>query len=127
MMNTVINNFNANEKIMRYLDKLDYFFNGHKTLIVTELDLTNRCNNKCPGCCGVNGNGAELSRHQIDLIVSSLTDMGNKGVILSGGGEPLISPYFTYAVKELRRNEAWLEFQWLGAYPGIGRTDCGQL
>lgn len=104
MMNTVINNFNANEKIMRYLDKLDYFFNGHKTLIVTELDLTNRCNNKCPGCCGVNGNGAELSRHQIDLIVRSLADMGNKGVILSGGGEPLISPYFTYAVKELRRN-----------------------
>ena len=44
-----INNFNADEKIMQYMDKLDYFFNGHKTLIVTELDLTNRCNNRCPG------------------------------------------------------------------------------
>ena len=101
-MAAAINNFNANEKILNYLDKLDYFFNGHKTLIVTEFDLTNRCNNKCPGCCGVNGNQAELTKHQIDLIVDSLSDMDNQGVILSGGGEPLISPHFTYAVKSLR-------------------------
>lgn len=101
-MATVINNFNSNEKIMRYLDKLDYFFNGHKTLIVTEFDLTNRCNNNCPGCCGVKENGAELSRGQIDLIVESLADMGNQGVILSGGGEPLMSPHFSYAVSKLR-------------------------
>ncbi len=99
-----INNFNSNEKILRYLDKLDYFFNGHKTLIVTEFDLTNRCNNNCPGCCGVRENGAELSQKQIDLIVQSLRDIGNQGVILSGGGEPLISPHFSYAVKELRKN-----------------------
>lgn len=99
-----INNFNSNEKILRYLDKLDYFFNGHKTLIVTEFDLTNRCNNNCPGCCGVRENGAQLSREQIDLIVRSLRDIGNQGVILSGGGEPLISPHFSYAVKELRKN-----------------------
>lgn len=102
-MKHIINNFNADEKIMQYPDKLDYFFNGHKTLIVTELDLTNRCNNRCPGCCGVNGNGAELSRHQVDLIVAGIADMGGKGVILSGGGEPLISPQFTYAVGELRK------------------------
>lgn len=103
-MDPTINNFNAEEKIVHYFDKLNYFFNGHKTLIVTEFDLTNRCNNRCPGCCGVNGNGAELSRHQIDLIVKSLADMDNKGVILSGGGEPLISPWFSYAIQELRRS-----------------------
>lgn len=97
-----VNNFNADQKITRYLDKLDYFFNGHKTLIVTELDLTNRCNNKCPACCGVNENGAELSRHQIDLIVDNIARMDGKGVILSGGGEPLISPHFPYAVHALR-------------------------
>lgn len=101
-MKPIINNFNADQKIMQYLDKLDYFFNSHKTLIVTEFDLTNRCNNKCPGCCGVNDNSAELSRHQIDLIIDSLAGMCNKGVILSGGGEPLISPYFSYAVKKLK-------------------------
>lgn len=101
-MKALVNNFNADQKVMHYLDKLNYFFNGHKTLIVTELDLTNRCNNKCPGCCGVNGNGAELSKHQVDLIVSSIAEMDGKGVILSGGGEPLISPHFVYAIKELR-------------------------
>lgn len=97
-----VNNFNADQKISKYMDKLDYFFNGHKTLIVTELDLTNKCNNRCPGCCGVNGNGAELSRHQVDLVIDSIARMEGKGVILSGGGEPLISPQFSYAVRELR-------------------------
>jgi len=98
----VHNNFNADEKILRYTDKLDYFFNGHKTLIVTELDLTNKCNNACPDCCGVKENGAELSKAQIDRIIDSLAEIDCKGVILSGGGEPLISPYFAYAVEQLR-------------------------
>lgn len=98
-----INNFNANEKILHYPNKIDYFFNSHKTLIVTELDLTNRCNNRCPGCCGVNENNAELSQRQVELIVKSLADMDNQGVILSGGGEPLMSPWFSYAVLELKK------------------------
>lgn len=102
-MITGINNFNANEKILRYSNKINYFFNSHKTLIVTELDLTNRCNNRCPGCCGVNENHAELSQRQVELIVKSLADMDNQGVILSGGGEPLMSPWFSYAVLELKR------------------------
>lgn len=98
------NNFNADDKIMKYLDKLNYFFNGHKTLIVTEFDLTNKCNNRCPGCCGVNENRAELNKEQIDNIIKYLKDIDNKGVILSGGGEPLISPYFEYTIHELRKN-----------------------
>jgi len=97
------NNFNADEKILRYTEKLDRFFNSHKTLIVTELDLTNRCNNACPECRGIKENGAELSKEQIDKIISNLAEIENEGVILSGGGEPLISPYFSYAVCELRK------------------------
>ena len=96
------NNFNADEKILRYTNKLDYFFNGHKTLIIAELDLTNKCNNACPGCCGVKENGAELNKTQIDKIIDSLAGIDCKGVILSGGGEPLISPHFSYAVEQLR-------------------------
>lgn len=98
------NAFNADQKMLKHLDKLDYFFNGHKTLVVTELDLTNRCNNKCPNCCGINENRAELSKEQIDLIVEGLRNIENRGVILSGGGEPLISPHFEYAVDLLRKN-----------------------
>ena len=98
-----INNFNSDEKILRYHNKIDYFFNAHKTLIVTELDLTNKCNHRCPGCCGHNENNAELSWEQIESVVWNLKNMDNKGVILSGGGEPTCSPYFKQAVKLLKK------------------------
>ena len=81
-----INNFNSDEKILRYTNKIDYFLNSHKTLIVTELDLTNKCNHRCPGCCGNNENNAQLNKEQIEIIASNLKAMDNKGVILSGGG-----------------------------------------
>lgn len=97
-----INNFNSDEKILRYHGKIDYFFNAHKTLIVTELDLTNKCNHRCPGCCGHNENNAELSKEQVESVVANLKAMENKGVILSGGGEPTISPHFEYAIKLLK-------------------------
>ena len=71
---------------------------------MTKFDLTNRCNNCCPDCCGVNENGAELTRHQIDLAIDGLSKMNNRGVILSGGGEPLISPHFSYAVRKFRQH-----------------------
>lgn len=97
-----INAFNSNEKILRYTNKIDYFLNSHKTLIVTELDLTNKCNHRCPGCCGHNENNAELSREQVEIVVENLQNMDNKGVILSGGGEPTCSPHFEYAIKLLK-------------------------
>ncbi|MDY5821757.1 MAG: radical SAM protein [Helicobacter sp.] len=98
-----INNFNSSEKILRYHDKIDYFFNAHKTLIVTELDLTNKCNHRCPGCCGHNENNAELTKEQVESVVENLRAMDNKGVILSGGGEPTCSPHFKYAIKLLKQ------------------------
>lgn len=98
-----LNHFNSNDKILKYPNKLDYFFNGHKTLIVTELDLTNRCNHLCPGCCGVNENNAQLSLAQIKQIISDLKSADNQGIILSGGGEPLLSPYFEEAVKAIQK------------------------
>ncbi len=97
-----INNFNSAEKILRYTGKLDYFYNSHKTLIVTELDLTNKCNHRCPGCCGHNENNAELSKEQIQSVARNLKAMENRGVILSGGGEPTCSPHFEYAVNLLK-------------------------
>ena len=96
-----INHFNADEKILHYSDKINYFINSHRTLIVTELDLTNKCNHRCPGCCGHNENNQELSKEQIAKIAEGLKVLGNQGVILSGGGEPTISPNFEYAILEI--------------------------
>lgn len=84
------------------MGKIDYFYNSHKTLIVTELDLTNKCNHRCPGCCGHNENNTELSKEQVESVVQNLKSMDNKGVILSGGGEPTCSPHFEYAIKLLK-------------------------
>ncbi|MDO7253283.1 radical SAM protein [Helicobacter cappadocius] len=98
-----INNFNSDEKILRYTNKIDYFFNSHKTLVVTELDLTNKCNHRCPGCCGHNENNAELEKEQVEAVVEGLKSLDNKGVILSGGGEPTISPYFEYAISLIKK------------------------
>ncbi|WP_257875403.1 radical SAM protein [Helicobacter sp. 12S02232-10] len=98
-----INNFNSDEKILHYTDKIDYFFNFHKTLVVAELDLTNKCNHRCPGCCGNNENNAELSKEQVEEVVQGLKSLECKGVILSGGGEPTISPHFEYAIHLLKQ------------------------
>ena len=97
------NAFNADEKILKHIDKLNNFYNGHKTLIVAELDLTNRCNNNCPKCIGNRENGEELSLFQIKNIVESLREIEVRGVILSGGGDPLVSPHFVLAIELLRK------------------------
>lgn len=94
MDKTVFNSFNSSEKILHHIDKLDHFFNGGKTLIVTEFDLTNKCNNNCPLCVGVKENGSQLTWDEIVMIVKGLKNLGNRGVIVSGGGEPLLHPDF---------------------------------
>jgi pyruvate-formate lyase-activating enzyme len=89
-----VNNFNANEKILQYQDKIHNYVHGHETLISFELDLTNKCNNRCPKCVGVKENGAELTLEQITSIVNQMHNLNVKSVVISGGGEPLMSPHF---------------------------------
>ncbi|MBR5060241.1 MAG: radical SAM protein [Clostridia bacterium] len=101
---TVFNGFNSNEKILHHIDKLDHFFGAQKTLVVTELDLTNKCNNNCPLCVGVKENGSELTWDEIEMIARGLKDLENRGVIVSGGGEPLLHPRFIDALELLKNS-----------------------
>jgi len=90
-----INEFNAFEKIFKYFDKLDYFFNRHKTLISTELDLTNLCDSNCPYCTGVKDKQVSLTFKQVKKLADELADVFQaKSIIISGGGEPLLHPDF---------------------------------
>lgn len=93
-MNSTLNQFNADEKILQYQDKIHNYIHGHETLISFELDLTNKCNNRCPKCVGVKSNGAELSFEQINSIIEQMSELDVKSVVISGGGEPLCSPHF---------------------------------
>ena len=101
---TVFNGFNSSNKILHYTDKLNNFLNCDKTLIVTELDLTNKCNNKCPGCTGIKENGAELTWDEICMIARDLRALGNQGVIISGGGEPLMHKDFIRTLELLKNS-----------------------
>ncbi len=101
---TVFNGFNSSSKILHYTDKLNNFLNCDKTLIVTELDLTNKCNNKCPACVGMNENGEELTWDEICMIARDLKALGNQGVIISGGGEPLMHKDFIRTLELLKNN-----------------------
>lgn len=99
---TVFNGFNSSSKILQYTDKLNNFLNCDKTLIVTELDLTNKCNNKCPACTGIKENGEELTWEEIQMIARDLHALGNQGVIISGGGEPLMHKDFIKTLELLK-------------------------
>lgn len=92
------NQFNADEKILQYLDKINAFLSIGKTLVVVELDLTNYCNNRCPACIGQNTIKDELSWNEIEQIADGLCELDCKGIILSGGGEPLLHPRFIQAL-----------------------------
>lgn len=86
------------------MDKLNNFLNGDKTLIVTELDLTNRCNNLCPQCIGTNQGNDQLTWQEIEQIIADLHKLGNQGIILSGGGEPLLHKDFEKTLYLIRRH-----------------------
>lgn len=58
--------------------------------VVVELDLTNRCTDRCPHCTG--GRVERSAVLPLDLAVEVLHDIktiGAKAVIFTGGGEPL--------------------------------------
>jgi len=96
------NGFNGSQKILHHIDKVDNFLNAGKTLVVTEFDLTNKCNNNCPQCVGVKENGSELTWEEIQMIVRGLKNLGNRGVIVSGGGEPLLHPCFKETIELIK-------------------------
>jgi len=90
-----MNNFNAASKILSFTDKLNLFFNRHKTLISLELDLTNKCNNDCPGCTGIRDNPVTLDFYQVKELVDQMSnDFDLKSIIISGGGEPTLHKNF---------------------------------
>jgi MoaA/NifB/PqqE/SkfB family radical SAM enzyme len=99
-----VNQFNSEVKILKYPEKIDRLFCKDKTLVVTEFDLTNRCNNKCPGCTGSNEDNDSLTWDEIRQIVSDLKALDNKGIILSGGGEPLMHPRFIDTLDLIRQS-----------------------
>lgn len=76
-----------------------------KSLIVFEIDLTNCCNNKCPKCTGMRRNSdAFLSIEETESYIRQAVNLGAKGVIFTGGGDPLLCKYLKEAILFSRNN-----------------------
>ncbi|MDP8259979.1 MAG: radical SAM protein [Candidatus Gygaella obscura] len=98
----------SSDKILKHLDRVVDWFNGNNPYPVTvELDLTNVCNHKCPACTGWVKKQRDLSMLPVNLtkkIINQLAYVKIRGLIFTGGGEPLCYPHvreiLNYAAKE---------------------------
>jgi MoaA/NifB/PqqE/SkfB family radical SAM enzyme len=77
---------------------------GDSTPMHVDLDLTTECNYRCRHCGdlarGLLNHGG-LSRELLDALLDDLRAMAVHEVVLIGGGEPMLSPYFAHALRSL--------------------------
>lgn len=80
-------------KILRYPERMAAYKAGKPMAPVTiELDLTASCQHKCPACVGGDYQNATLGVEEALRILRDCRDYGVLGVMLTGGGEPLMHP-----------------------------------
>lgn len=97
----------SSDKILKHLDRVNDWLQGKNPAPITvELDMTNVCNHRCPECV-VNyfrvSDNSSLSKKLALNIVRQLAKSGIRGLIFTGGGEPLCNPHTIEAVKLARR------------------------
>lgn len=90
-------------KLIRHIERFT-----EQTPITADIFLTNFCNNKCPYCtyhCWSLDPGARYMAYEDFVRYSTrLFELGVKGIILTGGGEPTINPDFDQITKWLENN-----------------------
>lgn len=85
------------DHVKTYLDK------GYTYAPVTmEIDLTNRCNNKCPGCTGYKADAKQMPYELATRLIREFGETGVRGLIFTGGGEPLLHPNTSQLVEQAR-------------------------
>lgn len=73
--------------------------------ITAEIFLTDYCNLKCGYCRYANESGKYMRFNDFVAYATKLVQMGVRGFILTGGGEPTINPEFGKIAEWLERNE----------------------
>ena len=97
----------SSDKILKHLDRVnEWLKGGNPAPITVELDMTNICNHKCPECSGwyfQNRNKDSLPYGLAKEIVKQLAEAEIRGLIFTGGGEPLCHPQITKVVELAHR------------------------
>jgi hypothetical protein len=95
MTNNLKNTLNIKSKLIQksvqeYIEHIDWSFTSDSPFIV-EFDPTSNCNLACPDCIsGSLLNQGQIERDRIKSLTREMVDAGVKGVILIGGGEPMM-------------------------------------
>lgn len=97
----------SSDKILKHIDRVNAWLNGENPAPITvELDMTNACNHKCPECSGwyfQNRNNDSITYDLAKDIVRQLAKAKIRGIIFTGGGEPLCHAQTTNVVKLAHR------------------------
>ncbi len=96
----------SQDKIFQHGNKLEQYLEIGKTSapVTMEIDLTNRCNNRCPSCTGYNEDNIQMDASLAERIIFDMADIGVGGLIFTGGGEPLLHPEMSYLVEYANMN-----------------------
>lgn len=104
----------SSDKILKHLDRVNEWLRGlNPPPITVELDMTNVCNHKCPECVVNYFRGADrsaLSYVTAKSIIGQLARAKVRGLIFTGGGEPLCNPHTLSAVEWAKANGLDLGF-----------------
>ena len=87
-------------KILSHTDRIGAWLSGDVPAPVTlELDVTLACNDRCPRCVhGFALGNRHLELRKIAEIVSEASQLGVRGLTLTGGGDPTSHPDFERVV-----------------------------
>lgn len=92
----------SSDKILKHLDRVNEWLDGgNPSPITVELDMTNICNHRCPECSGWYFRSRTrdyLPEELAKNIIRQLAKAKVRGLIFTGGGEPLCNPYTPGAV-----------------------------
>ncbi len=102
MKKMVLKQFNIQQKILWHQDRLNKWSNNETFYPVTiEIDPSNACNQDCVWCCWDEHRNDKtiMSKELLEKIVRDIAGVGVKGLIWTGGGEPLINRHVPYGMK----------------------------
>ena len=84
--------FFTNKKLLHWSSLADFLSGKSVVPITWELDLTLKCNQKCTDCVAGAKGGTSMSAMQALSLAKQVRDVGGKGLILTGGGDPSLNP-----------------------------------